>query len=466
MQLNHYDGQTLIRNSQDNGQLPIASSSSSSTTEDIEYYSCDPSYLSGSKSAATSSLTPSQAITCNVGSTSEVCTLSGATVLFDDSSVSSATCGGDTWTYDDQSVTTNNIQSRIYNDYFDMPDPAYCTKLPTRPNETTWLASTSTCSNAVLGVRHIAMWSGANITRILTRVLVADLTFGQSTSAISQLTQMFQLKWVHEQQQQTQQPSAATTTTTTTTTTSTPTTTTTTTTALISSHYFNSVDDYVTYTSGLNGSSAYTVNLKSGTLGYSIGKPLITGYLTQSTTTSTQKTTTTTTESSATIDLSISHSLSALRVLDGKLCGVGKDRRLERDPVRFGYNTSASCVVRVAGADMSSVSSCRCLKRIIFSKLNSYYAPANYVSRNGNPNMALGANVVAQMSDWLSIYPTQRSFDSNFANNADPTTRYNNALYGKCEGVPSKLNVWFVYKYVGTVGNGEPVYAITGSYLK
>lgn len=143
---------------------------------------------------------------------------------------------------------------------------------------------------------------------------------------------------------------------------------------------------------------------------------------------------------------------SGQRLLNGVLCGtIGLS---ERELIRFGFNTSSSCVVQVAFDDLKSSLGCLNLKRIVFQKLNSYFAPANYVSKNGNPD-SNGFNE----SDWINVYPSTRTYL-----NEEIAGQLNFSL-NTCLNVPYRINVWFFYQRVGK-SNGEEVFEIVGSYVR
>jgi hypothetical protein len=118
----------------------------------------------------------------------------------------------------------------------------------------------------------------------------------------------------------------------------------------------------------------------------------------------------------------------------------------------------------------------------LFNKLNDYFAPANVVSRNGNPNMA-----TFNSSDWIRMYPVKRtllqnpltltsdnSFNasaivaqlnvSNATNLTDFAFLFSNAN-NVCFNVPYKINVVFFYVKAGNV-NGNTINNIVGSSVR
>ena len=148
--------------------------------------------------------------------------------------------------------------------------------------------------------------------------------------------------------------------------------------------------------------------------------------------------------------------------MNGKLCGTLS--KLERSQLIFGQNTSSSCIVQVAKSDvayslnsdniLTQADKCLCLRRILFNKLNDYFAPSNYVSKNGNPDMTS-----FNASDWLNVYPTKRLLANQSISNRNISNIYT------CLDVPSKINVWFFYADVGKL-NGTSFYEIVGTYVR
>lgn len=199
---------------------------------------------------------------------------------------------------------------------------------------------------------------------------------------------------------------------------------------------FNSLTSVTDY-DDLVSSSKFLNNQKSGTKGYTIGKPIISGFRVNG--------------SNTNVDISSNYRLSAYKILNGKLCGTLS--KLERETINFGHNKSSSCVVKVTKSDLADNSTCLCLKRIIFNKLNDYFAPSNLISINGNPNM----NEYVE-SDWLNIYPLNRYLKFTDVAQTDPNT-------GACLNVPYKLSIWFFYTNAGK-SDGKTIREITGTYIR
>jgi hypothetical protein len=178
-----------------------------------------------------------------------------------------------------------------------------------------------------------------------------------------------------------------------------------------------------------------------------MGKPVISGYQSSS---------------SSPIDITDGQRISNFKILNSKLCGTLS--KLERSQLLFGQNTSSSCIIKVAKSDitysynsnnmLTQPNTCLCLRRILFNKLNDYFAPSNYVSKNGNPNMA---NFTS--TDWVNVYPTNRVLANQSMNNMNISNIYT------CLDVPSKINIWFLYANVGK-SNGSSFYEIVGTYVR
>ena len=122
---------------------------------------------------------------------------------------------------------------------------------------------------------------------------------------------------------------------------------------------------------------------------------------------------------------------------------------LERTEITFNKNISSSCVVRITLEDIRS--RCTCLRRLMFNKMNDYFAPANFVSKNGNPNMTS-----FNKNDWLDVYPSVRNFREKSGISTDEDS--------VCLQVPYKISVNF---YIAQTGRKNGVYfnEIIGTYL-
>ena len=132
---------------------------------------------------------------------------------------------------------------------------------------------------------------------------------------------------------------------------------------------------------------------------------------------------------------------------NNKLCGLNS--RSERKLIKFNQNMSSSCIVQLTNSDLTNTANCNNLRKIIFYKLNDYYAPSNLVSINGHPNMK-----IYNSSDWLNVYPASR-FLNLIDSSPDPY---------KCINIPYKMNVYFFHSKIGTI-NKTDVNQITGTYI-
>lgn len=152
------------------------------------------------------------------------------------------------------------------------------------------------------------------------------------------------------------------------------------------------------------------------------------------------------------VDVSNYLRIGSQRLLNTALCGtIGLS---EREPVRFGSNMTATCQVQVSNDDLKTVAGCNNLRRLVFKKLNSYYVPANVVSKNGNPNITQFVD-----TDWTSVLPAgERSFVN------ETSTSLITSL-STCGDVPYRINVFFFYQLVGKT-NGENVYQIVSTNVR
>jgi hypothetical protein len=149
--------------------------------------------------------------------------------------------------------------------------------------------------------------------------------------------------------------------------------------------------------------------------------------------------------------------VSAFKIVDNnKLCGQFSS--LERKLLDFNKNITTSCIVQVTKEDLVPNDKCECLRRMIFNKLNDYFAPSNLVSRNGNPNKD-----TFNSSDWINIYPINRTLLQNALLNA--SNNLSLTINNVCLNVPYKLNAWFFFEKTGN-SYGQPIYEIVGSYIR
>jgi len=259
------------------------------------------------------------------------------------------------------------------------------------------------CLNAVAGVKYVIFWNGNSIKRVLARIILTDVP---NTNA--QLKQMFELVWTYLPPND-----------------------------VLNLNSITTTDAYDDLFSGEDSASeSYLSRQKSGNKGYVIGKPLVSGYYEQT---------------SNRIDITNTQRISSYKSLNGKLCGTLST--LERSLIRFGQNSSSSCVVRVTKDDINK--NCLCLRRIMFKKLNDYFAPSNFVSKNGNPNI-LNGNF--DETDWLKVYPEKRIMDVSKDNP-------NEQLFDQCSNVPSKILISIFHVFSGR-SNSESINEIIGVYVK
>ncbi len=183
-------------------------------------------------------------------------------------------------------------------------------------------------------------------------------------------------------------------------------------------------------------SEPYLSRLKSGNKGYVVGKPIISGYYEQT---------------SKRMDITNTQRISSFKSLNGKLCGTLSS--LERSLIRFGQNSSSNCLVKVTRDDINK--NCLCLRRIIFKKLNDYFAPSNFVSKNGNPNL-LNGNF--NETDWIKVFPEKRIIN-------DTQDSSNETNFDQCSNVPSKILINIFHVFSGRA-NSESINEIIGVYVR
>jgi hypothetical protein len=277
------------------------------------------------------------------------------------------------------STRINSIPIDIYLNL----DLTKCTNMSTQPNKPT--SSGNMCSNSVIRVKNIFKWKGGTINTILSQIIYTDISYNANFVSIPQL---FETKWLYE-----------------------------------TSYTLNNINTPTQYSNYVS-TSLYINSLRSGIKGYIRGQPLITGYYLEN--------------SNQPVNILYDQRISTYKELNGKLCGTNSN--LERVLITFNKNTSSNCVVQLNKNDLTT--NCNSLRKIIFNKLNDYFAPSNVISINGNPNMS-----IYNSSDWLKIYPLVRNLNVN------------DSIYesNQCSNVPYKLNVNIFYS-----SNND---TITGAYI-
>ena len=179
----------------------------------------------------------------------------------------------------------------------------------------------------------------------------------------------------------------------------------------------------------------FNSNKISTLIGYTNGLPLITGYKANL-------------ADNTPVNTSYNQRISTYEELrGGKLCGLNSV--LERKLINFNQNISSSCIVQLTNNDLTNTLNCNNLRKILFNKLNDYYAPSNLVSTNGNPNMS-----IYNSSDWVPVYPSSRYLDLNDSSNDSY----------QCINIPYKMNVYFFFSTIGEI-NKTKVNQIKGTYI-
>ncbi|CAF0843994.1 unnamed protein product [Brachionus calyciflorus] len=348
-------------------------------SDTVEYFYCPTTF---SYQTTPSTLTP---FTCPSNCD---CNFNSNTKIFDNI----FTCK-EAWSEPSNSINLDQINL----DYYLKPNSA-CRKLTqTEVNSLSITQTGGKCTNILAGIIHLIFWRGNLIKKILTRVILTDITYPSKN-----FKQMFEIKWVNLPN---------------------------TTTDVFNLDSILSVSEYDDLIQG----QEYLKILRSGKKGYVIGKPLISGIL-----------------SNGKWDVSYKNRFSTFRTLNGKLCGLNNQQ--ERVLVNFGQNISSSCIVQVTKQDLINEGKCASLRKIMFEKLNDYFAPSNRISKNGNPNLINFNETI----DWLKVFPESRNLVLNNGSNSDG--------FSTCLQVPYKINLWFFYGDVGKQ-NGELIKEILGVYV-
>lgn len=148
------------------------------------------------------------------------------------------------------------------------------------------------------------------------------------------------------------------------------------------------------------------------------------------------------------MDINDNYRISAFIPNSDNLCGINTIRRV----VNFGVNTTTTCSLIISAEDFR----CTCLRKLIFDRLNAYFAPSDYVSKNGN--VASFANI---STEWLKIV---RKNVSSIVYADDSITNSQFSL-NTCENIPTAINVWFMFAEVGK-SRGQPTNEILATYIK
>lgn len=147
------------------------------------------------------------------------------------------------------------------------------------------------------------------------------------------------------------------------------------------------------------------------------------------------------------MDTRYDYRFSSFLVNTDGLCGKNTLRR----PVKFGVNTTSSCQVSVNINDFH----CDCLRKLVFDRINAYFAPSDYISKNGN---VLSYTHIGL--EWLTV--TRKNVDKIVYGSYN----YTNILSDKnCTNIPSGITVWFIYSEVGKA-RGQPSNEILATYVK
>jgi len=361
-------------------------------TVSFEYWKCSP-YTAASENIPNLSHNKS----CQAPETLTSCIFDPNSQIFD--SQISGLCASSRWRY---------LASRINDIPLDFNSKLFskCTKFDTTVNEPS-VAVENICLDAVVSVKNLLFWAGGSVTRAVTQIILADITFNTSAVLETQkFHQLFEIKWLNEK------------------------------TPVKSINEYNSFVESTEYVNNLKTSLRGIAQSNTTVSGYIDGNIIISGVKDEN--------------AEKIVDISYNQRISSYKILNGKLCGQYSNQ--ERIQIRFNQNLSSTCFVRLTMEDLSS--RCSCLKNLIFNKLNDYFAPSNYVSKNGAPDMNQ-----FNASEWLNVYPLQRIFNETSEKNLNETE-----LKGFCSSVPYKIIVNFMFARVGKA-SGIDFNEIIGVYI-
>ena len=129
------------------------------------------------------------------------------------------------------------------------------------------------------------------------------------------------------------------------------------------------------------------------------------------------------------------------------MCGKNTLRR----PINFGVNKTSTCQVSININNFH----CSCLRKLLFDRLNAYFAPSDYVSKNGNVSSYTTVGL-----EWLAV--KRKNVDDiiyGLYNSTNPLSDKN------CTNIPSGITVWFLFAEVGKA-RGQPSNEILATYVK
>ena len=112
---------------------------------------------------------------------------------------------------------------------------------------------------------------------------------------------------------------------------------------------------------------------------------------------------------------------------------------------------TSNCKISVNVNDFS----CTCMRKLVFDRLNAYFAPSDYISKNGNVTSYENLG-----TEWLTV--TRQNVNSIIYGNYTTTSPFSNK---NCTQMPSGINVWFLYAQVGKE-RGQTINEILATYIK
>jgi hypothetical protein len=167
-------------------------------------------------------------------------------------------------------------------------------------------------------------------------------------------------------------------------------------------------------------------------LGYFVNKPIISGKIDST---------------SGNIDTKFDNRFSSFITNSDNLCGINTLRR----PINFGVNKTSTCQVSININNFN----CKCLRKLVFDRINAYFAPSDYVSKNGNVSSYKSDGL-----EWLMV--KRKNVDDIIYGIYNSTNTISDKI---CTDMPSGINVWFLYAEVGKE-RGQPSNEILATYVK
>ncbi|CAG5135541.1 unnamed protein product, partial [Candidula unifasciata] len=305
-----------------------------------------------------------------------------------------------------------NMQGGLYPNCVDYNRNRSMEASPSLPGPCSWDDSFTTppvldgsCANVVVDVRYNFEWKGSEITKLSAVVILADLTTVVNKTGL-ELVQQFSVKWLNKPN----------------------------TTVPLSDNFAGT-------------SQAYT---RSGSAGYMMGKPLLSGQMRRNTSTG----------QFDQVDVALEKQMAVWRPGLSGLC-----RDATRQPVTFGDDVLSGCVLNLSFNDLNN--SCDDLRQQILDSLDVLMA-ADVIGR-------YGYNDISNENMWVPVLRQALNISSSEENSTSisNTTSLNetveelqswaNSITGVCL-LPSAASLHILYAQTGAA-NGYPRYEVLGAYI-